>query len=206
MIPYNCPGCGLTFNLPDDRAGKVAKCRCGMKGTVVEPVWETSQPPNLPKPEPETSLTVVRPKNALELCAAEAAFLFIAVIVLLSAAAVWVVVDVRREREPPTDHDKTIASVQIAPLVRLADICETHMNGGTGSLAFEAELRQFAGSRPHGNFERNLAEAGIARLATVRSVIVAKFLYEAADERAGEVAREYEAAVARRKADAPKKK
>jgi hypothetical protein len=35
MIPYNCPGCGLTFNLPDDRAGKVAKCRCGMKGLVV---------------------------------------------------------------------------------------------------------------------------------------------------------------------------
>jgi hypothetical protein len=189
MIPYNCPGCGLTFNLPDDRAGKVAKCRCGMKGLVVGAAKEA---------EPQASVTVVRPKNALELHGSEFAFLFIAVIVLLSAAAVWVAVDGKRSRDT-ADHDKVIAQVQITPLVRLAEICESHVNGQTSPLAFEAELRQFAASRPQGNFERQLAEAGIARLMTARSVVVAAFLYEAADEQAGKVAKEYETSVERRK-------
>lgn len=196
MIPYTCPGCGLTFNLPDDRAGKVAKCRCGMKGLVVGAAKEA---------EPQTSVTVVRPKNALELHASEFAFLFIAVIVLLSAAAVWVVVDAKREREP-TDYDKTIAQVQVTPLVRLADICESHVNGETSSLTFETELRQFAASRPQGNFERQLAEAGIARLTTTRSVLVATFVHQAVAEQVGKVTAEYESSVARRKAAAPKKK
>lgn len=29
MIPVTCPTCGMQKNVPDEQAGKKAKCRCG---------------------------------------------------------------------------------------------------------------------------------------------------------------------------------
>jgi DNA-directed RNA polymerase subunit RPC12/RpoP len=44
MLTYTCPGCQRSFQLSDDRAGRVAKCQCGHKAIVPDTLSDALAP------------------------------------------------------------------------------------------------------------------------------------------------------------------
>lgn len=60
MIPYTCPGCGRSFQVPDEQLGKVAKCKCGSKNIVA---WPERPAVTLPDARPMPMAVIEQPRR-----------------------------------------------------------------------------------------------------------------------------------------------
>lgn len=147
MIDYQCPGCGKTVWLPDERAGLTAKCGCGAKGRVGQPTAEFDLPDR-------PFVTTCRPKPSSR--NRYRPFVVVAVVISAVGMLLWCVFCsgalLRNQPTSEFEYVKQLSQFEVASIIVLSEPGKKHVRGQIDRGTFEHELHDLINYGPKCEF------------------------------------------------------